>query len=111
MENLSIFELKTQIVKALANPLRLAVCEYLMEIDEPKCVNHIANHFKQNQSTISKHLSILQKEGIVAVVKEANFVRYYIKNRIALKCFIDAVNELLEYRLQQHSDALKSLRM
>ncbi len=109
MSELTVFEFKVQIVKALANPLRLAICEYLMEVKEPRCVNHIARHFKQNQSTISKHLSILQKEGVIALKKEGSFMRYYIQNKAALQCFIDAVNGLLKYKIEQHSEALKSL--
>ncbi len=111
MKDLSVFEFKSQIVKALSNPLRLAICEYLMEVKEPKCVNHIANHFEQNQSTISKHLSILQKEGVVALQKKGSFMRYYIKNKTAVQCFIDAVNGLLKYKIKQHSEALKSLKI
>ncbi len=110
MENLSIFEFKAQIAKALANPLRLAICEYLMDVKEPKCVNHIAKHFKQNQSTISKHLSTLQKEGVVTLQKDGNFMRYYVKNKAALSCFIDAINGLLKNKIEQHSEALKSLK-
>ncbi len=111
MKDLNVFEFKVQIVKALANPLRLAICEYLMDVDEPKCVNHIAKHFEQNQSTISKHLSLLQKEGVVSLQKEGNFIRYYIQNKPALQCFIDAVNGLLKYKINQHSEALKSLNI
>ncbi len=107
MENMLIFEFKSQIAKALANPLRLAICEYLLTEDKPKCVNHIAKRLNQSQSNISKHLSILQKEGIVSVEKEANYVRYYIQNKPLLQCFIDAVNGLLEDKMKQHSDVLK----
>jgi DNA-binding transcriptional ArsR family regulator len=110
MNSLTLFEFKTQIVKALANPLRLAICEYLLEQQKPKCVNHIAKHFEQNQSTISKHLSILQKEGVIAVEKQANYVRYFIQNKVALQCFIDAVNGLLENKTKQHSSVLESLK-
>lgn len=102
-----IFEFKSQIVKALANPLRLAICEYLLGEDKPKCVNHIAKQLNQNQSNISKHLSILQKEGIVSVEKEANYVRYCIQNKPLIQCFIDAVNGLLENKIKQRSDILK----
>ena len=104
-----IFEFKSQIVKALANPSRLAVCEYLLNEDKPKCVNHIAEKLNQSQSNVSKHLSTLQKEGIVSVEKEANYVRYYILNKPLIQCFIDAVNGLLEYKIKQHSDILKSI--
>ncbi len=110
MKDLTIFEFKSQIVKALANPLRLAICEYLLEIDKPKCVNHIAKHFDQNQSTISKHLSTLQREGVVEIEKEANYARYYIQNKYAVKCFIDAVNGLLKCKTQKHSEILNSIK-
>ncbi len=109
MDDIVIYEFKSQIVKALANPLRLAICAYLLNENSPKCVNHIAKKLNQNQSNISKHLSTLQKEGIVSVEKEANYVRYYIQNKPLLQCFIDAVNGLLEYKIKQHSSVLESI--
>ncbi len=110
MNRFAIYEIKSHIVKALANPLRLAICEYLLSVDEAKCVNHIAKHFEQNQSTISKHLSILQKEGIVELKKCGNFIRYTIKNRHAVECFVEAVNTLLENKVKMHQEALNSLK-
>ncbi len=108
--NLETYELKAQMAKAFAHPLRLAICEYLLSIKEAKCVNHIAQHFSQNQSTISKHLSILQKESIVELKKEGNFIRYTVKNRESLRCFIEAVNGLLEDKVKMHQEALKLLK-
>ncbi len=107
--NFETYEAKARIVKALANPLRLAICEYLLEVKDAKCVNHLAQHFEQNQSTISKHLSVLQKEGIVVMQKEGNYIRYTIDNRDAVLCFVDAVNTLLKNKIELHTRLLNSI--
>ncbi len=105
---MEVFEFKTQIVKALSNPIRFAICEYLLSVESPICVNHIAEHFHLNQSSVSKHLSILQNVAIVNIKKDNVYVRYYINDKEALKCFMDAVNKLSENKIKQHSNIYDS---
>ncbi len=97
------FEAKTQVVKALAHPLRLAICEYLLNIKEPKCVNHLAHHFKKNQSVISKHLSILQQVDIVTLKKEGIYNRYTLSNPEQIRCIIDAINSIVKENALKNS--------
>ena len=107
--NLETYELKAQVVKALAHPLRLAVCEYLLETKEPKCVNHIAGVFNKNQSVISKHLSILQQASIVKIQKEGVFTRYTITDRKTLTQLIDSINRLTKLNAAKKMNLIKSI--
>ncbi|WP_025209653.1 ArsR/SmtB family transcription factor [Hippea sp. KM1] len=109
MKNLEAYEFKTQVVKAFAHPLRLAICEYLLKIKQPKCVNHIAGEFNKNQSVISKHLSILQQAGIVKVEKEGVFVRYTLSNPQITQALIKSINELAKHNAKMSSKIAESL--
>ncbi len=103
------FEAKTQVAKALAHPLRLAICEYLLNIKEPKCVNHLANHFKKNQSIISKHLSILQQVNIVTLKKEGIYNRYTLSNPEQISCIIDAINSIVKENALRNSKIVEMI--
>ena len=107
--NLETYELKAQVVKALAHPLRLAICEYLLETKEPKCVNYIASVFNKNQSVISKHLSILQQASIVKIQKEGVFTRYTITDRKTLTQLIDSINRLTKLNAAKKMNLIKSI--
>ncbi len=103
------FEAKTQVVKALAHPLRLAICEYLLNIKEPKCVNHLAKQFSKSQSIISKHLSILQQVNIVTLKKEGTFNRYTVSNPELLRCVIDSLNSIVRENAIKNSKIIEMM--
>ncbi|WP_022670730.1 ArsR/SmtB family transcription factor [Hippea alviniae] len=107
--NLETYEFKSQVVKALAHPLRLAICEYLLEIKEPKCVNHIAGVFNKNQSVISKHLSILQQASIVKIQKEGVFTRYTLTQPEIMKSLLKSINELVKKSAEYNLKLTKNL--
>ncbi|AEA33520.1 ArsR/SmtB family transcription factor [Hippea maritima] len=109
MKNFEAYEFKSQLVKALAHPLRLAICEYLLEVKQPKCVNHIAGKFNKNQSVISKHLSILQQVGIVKLEKEGVFTRYTLTNPKTIQMLITTINELARQNAKANSKLAESL--
>lgn len=80
-----------KIFKAMGHPTRVKIVEHLIEIDSCVC-GEIVDIFPFSQSTISQHLKLLKKSGIVcgevegprtffcvdkAVLKE---IKHYIKN-------------------------------
>jgi len=103
------YDAKTQVVKALAHPLRLAICEYLLDIKEPKCVNHIADKFSKNQSVISKHLSILQQANLITLKKEGTYNRYTVSNPELLKCIIESLNQLVKEKALKSSKIIEMM--
>lgn len=59
---------ESELLKALAHPVRLRMVEGLMT---QECnVNKMVNGLKVPQSTVSQHLSLLRSRGIVTVRKE-----------------------------------------
>ncbi|GAB1469001.1 metalloregulator ArsR/SmtB family transcription factor [Candidatus Cloacimonadota bacterium] len=74
MKELRELETITIIMKAMAHPSRLFIIRALG--DREHCVCELAEMVKIDQSTMSKHLSILKNAGIVEGRKENNQVYY-----------------------------------
>lgn len=58
-------------------------------------VNEILNRFSIKQATLSSHLAILLKAGLVNVSKKSKY-RLYSINRLALDAYLDEVNIFFE---------------
>lgn len=72
---------QVRVFKALAHPTRLEIVKMLAR-EGPKCVCEVVERFGFDQSTISKHLSLLRSAGIVATTKEGLNVIY----RLNMEC-------------------------
>ncbi|MFC1834710.1 ArsR/SmtB family transcription factor [Thermodesulfobacteriota bacterium] len=66
--------MKADVFKALGNPVRLGIVE-LLEGGE-LCVCDIVDHVGTDMSNVSKHLSILKKQGIVVDRREGLKIFY-----------------------------------
>jgi ArsR family transcriptional regulator len=81
-----------KIFKALSDETRLNIVEFLL--DGEKCVCEIFPHMKRTQSTVSIHLGILEKAGILSSRRDGKRIYYRIKdpkvrsilNALKLKC-------------------------
>lgn len=79
-ENPELFEKKSEILKALAHPVRLCIVKGLIE--KGSCnVTHMQNCLETPQSTLSQHLSKLKSVGILKSEKFGLEIKYSIKNK------------------------------
>ncbi|MEA4882828.1 MAG: metalloregulator ArsR/SmtB family transcription factor [Clostridia bacterium] len=69
---------RVTVFKALAHETRVRIVEMLAEEGE-KCVCEIVERLDFDQSTISRHLSVLRSAGIVASRKEGLNVWYRLE--------------------------------
>ncbi len=69
---------RVKILSALSDPTRLEIIEFLG--DEERCVCEIVPAFGRAQSTISKHLSILNEAGILDRRIDGKRTLYRVKN-------------------------------
>ncbi len=99
-----LFEFKAQVVKALSHPLRLAICEYLLGVEKPRCVNDIAVHFGKPQSLVSRHLSVLQRMSFVDVERDGVYVKYRVRDRENVSILLKALSDFVVERVKIHSD-------
>ena len=79
----------TELMRAIAHPLRLKILEYIDQNDKIK-VNSIYGHLKIEQSLTSQHLKILKTAGVVSAEKDGKFMFYSINYPI-----IDRVNNAM----------------
>jgi ArsR family transcriptional regulator len=73
-----LYKMKAQVAKALAHESRLMIIDALYQSD--MCVSELTELVGADQSTVSKHLSVLKNVGIVNDRKErSNKVYYQLK--------------------------------
>ncbi|MGD9365307.1 MAG: metalloregulator ArsR/SmtB family transcription factor [Desulfobacteraceae bacterium] len=70
-----LYKMKAQVAKALAHESRLMIVDALYERD--MCVSELTELVGADQSTVSKHLSVLKNAGIVIDHKERSNKVYY----------------------------------
>lgn len=89
---------RVKILSALSDPTRLEIVEFLGE--EERCVCEIVPAFGRAQSTISKHLSILNEAGILERRIDGKRTLYRVKS---LKLF-DLLREVDGLALEEISE-------
>lgn len=95
-------QLSSDILRALAHPLRLKILEFIDQ-NESINVNKIYNTLKLEQSITSQHLRILRLAGLVHTQREGKYIHYsidYDKIDNTVKS-IRAFNELTKKNRQQ----------
>lgn len=97
--NKEFYKLKTAVVKALANPIRLMIVDSLRNGE--KSVSEIIEITKEEQSNISKSLGILKSHGLIKDRKEGSNVFYSLKicciNEFFC-CLDNIISENLKYQ-------------
>lgn len=68
------FKKQSLVLKALAHPARLAMVDHLQK--GPATAGDLTRLVGSDQSTVSKHLSVLKSQGIVDDQREGNSVVY-----------------------------------
>ena len=87
----------TDILRALAHPLRIKILSFIDQNDEIN-VNKIYNTLDLEQSITSQHLSVLRNADVVQTNREGKFVQYSIdytnvdRAVQAIKSFLQAEN-------------------
>ncbi len=65
-------------LKALADPTRLEIVSLVAAAKEPLCACEIERHFDLSQSTISHHLGLLRKAGMLDSERRGTWAFYSI---------------------------------
>jgi len=94
------YKSRAQIAKALAHPARLMLIDVLRQGD--RCVCELTELVGADQSTVSKHLSILKGAGIVDDSREGAKVFYHLRAPCVLKIF-ECIEGVLDLRLESES--------
>ncbi|MEZ4951585.1 MAG: metalloregulator ArsR/SmtB family transcription factor [Saprospiraceae bacterium] len=98
-ENLQV---ASEILRALAHPLRLKILEFIDQNDAIN-VNKIYNTLKLEQSITSQHLRILRLAGIVDTDREGKYIHYSI-NYDRVKNTVDSIRKFEEETIQMKKE-------
>ena len=98
-----LYKLKAQVAKALAHDSRLIMLDALKNGD--MCVCDLTDLVGADQSTVSKHLSVLKNSGILSDRKEGNKVYYHLET----PCVLDFFNCALEV-IRQRTQTFRMIR-
>jgi len=96
----------SEVFKALGHPSRVFIVEKLKETDH--CVCELSEMIGVDMSTVSRHLSVLKKAGIVTDWKEGTTVHY----SLACDCLgqmLSGVEDILRMQLESRTAVLSSL--
>jgi len=89
----SRFEARAEVMKALAHPSRLMMVDELSRGE--RCVCDLQTLVGHDMSTVSKHLSVLKKAGIVIDERRGKQVFYRLKVPCILN-FFHCVESVIE---------------
>ena len=90
-------EQRSIIFKALAHPSRIFIVEKIQH--KPHCVCELARMIVIDQSTTSKHLSVLKNAGIIEDKKNGTTVYYSLKYNCIMK-FIGCIENVIRQNME-----------
>jgi len=94
MKETNTFRIQAQLLKALANEARLKIVDRLAK---GECsVGELTEVIGLDQSTVSKHLSLLRAHGIVRDRRDGNIVYYELLTPCVLNFFTCTTQVLKE---------------
>ena len=82
-------EEKSKVFRALGEPNRLRIIEYLLKKGKCTCVCELSRLLKRDQSVVFRHIQILKDAGIVSTDKKAQFLACCIKDRAKVKQYLE----------------------
>jgi DNA-binding transcriptional ArsR family regulator len=93
-----VLELKAEILKALAQPTRLKILEFLRGGE--RCICEVIPAINGEQSNISRHISLMQKSHLVTTRKDGVRVMVKVKDPEIFN-ILDRVNKILKNQMKE----------
>lgn len=101
-----IYEMKADLFKALAHPVRVRALELLAEDEQP--VSALLADMGIEASHLSQHLAVLRRAGVVTNVRAGNTVTYALADPSVAE-MLGAARAFLLHRLDATTGALADL--
>ncbi len=97
---------RADILKAMAQPTRLKIIEFLR--DGERCVCEIFPAIGEEQSNTSRHLNMMQAAGVLSRRKEGLKIFYAIKHPEILE-IVDTVTRIVKNEIAGRHELLKAV--
>jgi ArsR family transcriptional regulator len=101
-----VLELKAEILKALAQPTRLKILELLRNGE--KCICEICPAINGEQSNISRHISLMQKNHLVTTHKEGVRVMVKVSDPEIFE-ILNKVSDILKNQMKEQKKLLAQI--
>lgn len=105
-ETKKLYELKAELVRAVAHPIRLAIVEFLK--DGEQCVCDIADRVGAERSNVSRHLAVMLKSGVLEHRKDGLRMMYSLKTPCIVN-FLSCITMALRERAEADKAVLRRL--
>jgi ArsR family transcriptional regulator len=105
MTQTTIFDLQAELCLAMGYSVRLQIVHLLHE--GPRRVNSIAEELGISQATISRHLAVLRKVGILSAQRQGTDIIYQIVN-LKITDICETMRAVLAERESQRSEILQN---
>jgi DNA-binding transcriptional ArsR family regulator len=97
------YQLKAEVLKALAQPTRLKILECIRKGE--RCICEIVPAINGEQSNISRHISVMQKNHLISTRKDGVRVMVRVKDPAIFE-IIDKVGALLKRQIKEQEEIL-----
>ena len=101
-----LIELRAEILKALGQPTRLKIIDFLR--DGERCVCEIFPAIGEEQSNTSRHLNMMLAAGVLSRRKDGLKIYYAIKHPEIVDV-IDTVTQIVKRDIYGRHDLLKAV--
>jgi len=101
-----LFKKQAEIVKAIAQPYRIAILDFLK--DGEQCVCDIAKYIGAERSNVSRHLSVMVSAGVLEYRKDGLKVMYKLKAPCIMG-FFECITNCLKQQIKDGEKLLKVL--
>ncbi|MFH1400134.1 MAG: ArsR family transcriptional regulator [Nanoarchaeota archaeon] len=75
--------------KALGEPIRLRIVQYLLKEGQCTCICDLSTLLRRDQSVIFRHIQILKEAGVLDTRKEAKYLMCCIKDKKRIKRMLE----------------------
>lgn len=99
-----LVEFRAEILKALGQPTRLKIVDFLR--DGERCVCEIFPAIGEEQSNTSRHLNMMLAAGVLSRRKEGLKIYYAIKHPEIIS-IVDLVSDLVKLEISGHHQLLQ----
>lgn len=100
----SKYEIRSAVIKAMAHPTRLFIVDELSR--QEKCVSELTALIGADTSTVSKHLTILKKAGILKDDKRGTEVYYSLRCPCIMN-FFQCVESVIRENAQEQLELIQ----
>lgn len=101
-----LLEFRAEIMKALGQPTRLKIVDFLR--DGERCVCEIFPAIGEEQSNTSRHLNMMLAAGVLSRRKEGLKIYYAIKHP-GIISVVDLVSDLVKQEISVRHQLLKAV--